>query len=459
MPKISIFVTLLFFIMVYSGTPPCSEYYTYSINSTTKSILGQIAIPPPPENDEFYLKVVLETNADLRNGMFRLELLRSIKNSIQAIQQGRPLLYRVNFPTGENFPIVSAIWFNNHQYCLDSKASSGKVNTIMLGHIVYPPSEESISKYFQPWYRNSSSYQLYNPVNNNPRNISSNSTINEECGVTSYYTDRTNNLVPNCEYSSPGQWPWVAAIYILKSEGTTKFRCSGTFISTKHIITVESYKTLKRLGYDTMEVPDNMYAVFGQFNSRQWHGTGTFNRQIIDYVYKTVYITKFSTRKVRDKYYLAIFTVESPIEYSPLIKPICLYEWGGNDSFVDIVYQTGYIVGFDRNVFEEQNIIEEPRMARVTLLDKNRFCVQMQNVGRSCYVDTGSGLVLSVDGRYLLRGIVLKKLITSSSSPVYVTIDVAKHLYWIVNSTILQRIDFKFVSAWYNSHQSTIALR
>jgi len=46
-------------------------------------------------------------------------LAQSIKESILAVQQGRPLLYHVYFPFDENFPILSAIWFNNQQYCLD----------------------------------------------------------------------------------------------------------------------------------------------------------------------------------------------------------------------------------------------------------------------------------------------------------------------------------------------------
>ncbi|XP_011867328.1 PREDICTED: serine protease gd-like [Vollenhovia emeryi] len=455
--KISILITLLFSPMVYGDTPPCSEYFTYSVDPTTNNISGHIAISPPAVNDEFYLMVFLEAN--LTDGSFRLVLVRSIQDSIQAIQQGRPLLYRVNFPTEENFPIVSAIWFNNQKYCIGSEASGNRTHIIELGHIVFPPTEESNLQNFQPWHRNSSSYSTYYKTSSdfynhqpttaapsdktvhNEERISSNSTINNECGVTSYYTDSTNKLLPDCDSTLPGQWPWVVAIYVLKSEQTSEFRCSGSVLTTKHIITVEPCLKLRRYGPNTVQVLNDMYAAFGQYNLRQWHETGTLNRKIKDYTYTSIFRGIPST--YRDKYYLGILTVETPVEYSPFIKPICL--WDRADDFEDISFRTGYVVGFDTNVSENQTTrLEELRMARVMILDKeycsadnqtdtsiDKFCVQLQNVGQSCYADSGSGLVLNVGGRYLLRGVVLRQM---TSTSVYVTVDIAKHLHWILDT-------------------------
>jgi len=47
----------------------------------------------------------------------RLELARSIQESIQAVQQGKPLLYHIYFSSHEPIPTLSAIWFNNQKYC------------------------------------------------------------------------------------------------------------------------------------------------------------------------------------------------------------------------------------------------------------------------------------------------------------------------------------------------------
>jgi len=50
--------------MIY-GTSPCFEYFTQVTNTefrTNDIPMGQIEIPFPPENKDFYLRVALEIN-------------------------------------------------------------------------------------------------------------------------------------------------------------------------------------------------------------------------------------------------------------------------------------------------------------------------------------------------------------------------------------------------------------
>ncbi|XP_011868170.1 PREDICTED: uncharacterized protein LOC105562173 isoform X1 [Vollenhovia emeryi] len=211
----------------------CSEYFIYTIHPETLKIVGRLEIPSPPENDEMlYLKVALNTTAYSLKGLFRIELARPIKETIQAIQQGRPLLYHINFPLDEKFPTLSAIWFNNQEYCFGPGSSSENiVSNIELGHYVYPPDKEPLPQDFQPWHRNSSGYRIDNPYYNR----------NTKCGVTSYYTDSTNRLIPNGETSLPGQWPWVVAIYRLtrniQFEINYQFQCGGSLLTNRHVLT------------------------------------------------------------------------------------------------------------------------------------------------------------------------------------------------------------------------------
>ncbi|XP_071564068.1 uncharacterized protein [Temnothorax nylanderi] len=58
---------------------------------------------------------------------------------------------------------------------------------------------------------------------------------NDECGITSYYTDSTNNLIANGEYALPGQWPWVVALNLDNQFG---FQCAGSILTNRHILTV-----------------------------------------------------------------------------------------------------------------------------------------------------------------------------------------------------------------------------
>lgn len=67
MTKISILIALLLHLLctMVRGITPCSEYFTYMIDPETHKVLGRIEIPSPPENDKFYLKISLNTAAEL----------------------------------------------------------------------------------------------------------------------------------------------------------------------------------------------------------------------------------------------------------------------------------------------------------------------------------------------------------------------------------------------------------
>ncbi|XP_011858642.1 PREDICTED: uncharacterized protein LOC105556175 [Vollenhovia emeryi] len=210
------------------GRTSCSKYFKHTIDPETGKIFGRIEIRHFLLENEIYLKVAL--NATTLNGLFRLELARSIKETIRAIERGRPLLYHINFPSDANFLILSAIWFNKRQYCLGPRGSNGNiVANIELGHIVYPPNKP-LPQDFQPWHRNSSGYRINNP----------NYKTHAECGVTNYYTEGTNSLIPNGAMALPGQWPWVVALFrTVQTDLVTQryFNCGGSLLTNKHVIT------------------------------------------------------------------------------------------------------------------------------------------------------------------------------------------------------------------------------
>lgn len=62
--------------------------------------------------------------------------------------------------------------------------------------------------------------------------------LNNECGVTSYYFDDTNSQIVNGEQPFAGQWPWLVALFVLiPDELVNEFQCTGSIVSTKHIVT------------------------------------------------------------------------------------------------------------------------------------------------------------------------------------------------------------------------------
>lgn len=47
----------------------------------------------------------------------RLELAQSKEQSVKAVNQGRPLKYKIHFPLRQPIPVVTGLWFNNQHVC------------------------------------------------------------------------------------------------------------------------------------------------------------------------------------------------------------------------------------------------------------------------------------------------------------------------------------------------------
>ncbi|XP_011858546.1 PREDICTED: serine protease gd-like [Vollenhovia emeryi] len=432
------FLSHLLCTMVHGATL-CSEYFTHTFDPETGKIYGRIEIVSPPENDEFYLKVALNATAESLNGVFRIELARPIKDTVQVIRQGRSLVYHINFPSDPKLPTLSAIWFNNRQYCVGPAGASGSIiANIEVGHIVYLPNEEPLPQDFQPWHRNSSGYRIDNPYYNN----------NAECGVTGYYTDRTNKLIPDGETSLPGQWPWVVAIFVIETGGyrrTQKFRCGGSLLTNRHILTA-GYCMKLHVTTSNETVPiDMLEVVLGRFNLNPLRGDRSANRKVASYVIHPDYVHYLKADSD-----LAVVTLKNVVEFTPLIRPICL--WSGSSKLEDVVSRTGYVVGWGKDKFNRRDL-DDQRMVRATIVSQeiclwtdsrfifmisdNTFCAGSQDGLGPCHGDGGNGLILlnNITGSYELRGIVSRALPSGNSLCALVKyiiyVDVAKYIPWI----------------------------
>ncbi|XP_011057378.1 PREDICTED: transmembrane protease serine 11D-like isoform X1 [Acromyrmex echinatior] len=498
MVKISILIILishLFGTMVHCATP-CSEYFTYIIRPET-GILGQIEIPSPSENGEFYLRVALNSvmMSPSKDAFVRLQLARPIKESILAIRQGRPLSYHIYFPSlnlDEPIPTVSAIWFNNLKYC----SGNGIIRaTIELGHVVYPPnnvpffwqnSSESIENLL---YRNISIYRINNPnhyrlnylhliysnpttdfwennenrkkpmkthqssndsndnknTNNNSNDNNNNTNINnDECGISSRIESTINVLIFNGQKTSTDQWPWLVALFIARND-EYNFQCGGTILSNRHVLTAGHCLTFN----STETIPSNVLIVaLGRFKLHEWK-EGTVNRKIASYKVHPDYVHTGTTSDSD----LAILILRTAVEYSPSIRPVCL--WSSNSTNLqNIIGKTGYIVGWGEDEAGHP-YTEEPRMAKVsiasnedclwshplfvTITSKRTFCAGSPNI--PCNGDSGSGLVLhdETTNRYQLRGVISRSVASArintksfcDPTKYVVYVDVAKYLPWI----------------------------
>ncbi|XP_071564126.1 serine protease gd isoform X1 [Temnothorax nylanderi] len=476
MVKIFILIALLLLWTMVHGETPCPEYFTYIIDPKTHDIFGQFKISPEPESTEFRLKVLLNASSlptELANGI-DLELAQSVSKSVQAVQQGRPLLYHIYFPRVENKPLlstldyqisISGIWFNNLQYCQGFEGSNRNVRFIELGHIVHQPHTQNIlhrkytryrevnpstdllnhSKHSKPTIATTSDEIAKNisyPVLGNSsqeHNTNSNKNNNDECGITSYYTESTNSLISNGEETLPGQWPWVAGLFIDRNVYT--FRCIGSILTDTHILTAALCLKLTNTNNDTID-HNILEVVLGQFGIYlPIRSMTTVKRKVASYKIHP----DFAHTATRDSD-LAILTLRSRVEFSPFIKPICL--WSGSTNLENVVDRTGYIVGWslDDWTLTKLRTLRVPIVSQETCLrsDQNfiaytserTFCAGLLSEIGPCFGDTGSGLVLfdNSTSRYHLRGVLSFFLRHNNSCDVgkyVVYVDVAKYLSWI----------------------------
>ncbi|KAL0106781.1 hypothetical protein PUN28_015379 [Cardiocondyla obscurior] len=294
-------------------------------------------------------------------------------------------------------------------------------------------------------YDNNSSNNNSNKDNEKNKNKNDNNNDNNnynECGI-SGHTGRINLLIANGQKTLPGQWPWLVALFVVKNE--YEFQCGGSILTARHVLTAAHCLKMSVNRNDTMP-PNVLIVALGRFNLRQFREAGTVNREVASYKIHPDY-THTSTGDSD----LALLTLRTPVEFSPFIRPICL--WSQSSNLQEVQNKMGYVVGWGQDE-RGQRYTEEPRMATmpivsqetchwsyqgfVSLTSNRTFCAGSQNGTGPCNGDSGSGLVLfdSITGRYQLRGVVSRSVLGNEPlcdlTKYIVFVDVAKYLFWII---------------------------
>lgn len=128
------------------------------------------------------------------------------------------------------------------------------VTSIVLEHTLYPPNVVPLAQNSHPvstthstnqpttqrpkkkptTTRPSTSIGLSEGISNNVFLNIAQQNANNVCGI-STHNNNINLLISKGMETSPGQWPWLVAIFLVKLE--FKFQCGGSLITNKHIIT------------------------------------------------------------------------------------------------------------------------------------------------------------------------------------------------------------------------------
>jgi secreted trypsin-like serine protease len=149
---------------------------------------------------------------------------------------------------------------------------------------------------------------------------------------------------------------------------------------------------------------------------------------------------------------IGLITLSEPVMYTDFIKPICLWPTDEVNQNLNIVGRKGVVVGWGRDDSGEGAMtptsIEIPVVSTTDCLlsdisyqriTSNRtLCVGERNGNGPCHGDSGSGFVIQMDGKWVLRGIVSAGLPdvvrnTCDLTKYVVLSDTVKFMNWILS--------------------------
>ncbi|XP_046416377.1 serine protease gd isoform X1 [Neodiprion pinetum] len=441
---------------------PCPNVFRYVRNETTGDIEGRIEIHNVPKGVSLHVMMRLSVAIGLpTNYVGKLELAERRELAVKAVQQGRPLNYRLHFPLQHPLPLLTRILFNNQEYCSGRRAIGPIVTSITLEHILYPPGivpdqpqnpppqiEVQIlntmpvtSSTFAPSFSESAVNMTEASLKPIASDILPRDSVDDNiCGRSS--KSDINLLISKGEKTEPGDWPWLVAIFVSRIK--LEFQCAGNLISNKHVLTAAH--CLK--SGNGQELPaSTLLAVVGRYRLRNWAEKTSVTYEVSEFALHSEY----GRRGALFDSDLAVITLMETVTFGNLILPICL--WAGPTQIESVVGKTGFVVGWGRDELGNP-VTAEPRMARVPIVSQedclrsnsdfaqitsNRtFCGGSQDGSGPCNGDSGGGLVLydSHKQRYHLRGVVSLSLLDRDTgacdlSQYVVYTDVAKYLNWI----------------------------
>ncbi|KAK7861955.1 hypothetical protein R5R35_006324 [Gryllus longicercus] len=267
------------------------------------------------------------------------------------------------------------------------------------------------------------------------------------CGRT---VNKPNTLIVNGLKTNQGDWPWITAIFLRKQQNDrdSVFICGGNLISELHIVSAGHCFMLENSQTLNANILD---AYLGIFDLRKKDDPNVQLKKVQRIIVHPDF--KYGTYSDAD---IAILRLKSPAEYTPHVRPICLWKWTADSR--DIVGKKGTVIGWGRSELgeaptDEPQLVELPVVSQEEcrrsdprfrfLTSQRTLCAGAKDDSGPCNGDSGNGLILRVkddsEFRWYLRGLTSTSLLDKSRNVLcnlrqyIIFTDVAQYDLWLKN--------------------------
>ncbi|KAG8277454.1 hypothetical protein J6590_041620 [Homalodisca vitripennis] len=406
---------------------PCPQVFQYQSHTVPGdsgiTVTGLITVISPPIGTMLYLLVHLQLQAVLPSKYVGLVEVAD-KSNLTAGNLSSALMYRVRFPLVTPLPTVRHISINSQVICTGPQVRGPVVTDIRLEHTL-----RQVPTTVQP------------PMKHKPK-IFHHIDPGGECGI----AVTANPLVLGGRLIKRGEWPWLAAVFVVNSLGL-EFHCSGSIITRSYILTVghcirdEDTVTKK---------PSEVVVYLGKFNLQQWEEPHSVIKQVSEiHIHPDFDPTKYTAD-------VALLQLKTLIDYSMFIQPVCL--WSEPPQLDLIVGRVGTVVGWGKDNLGNK-MSPTPRLLEIPIVSTEEcvgshsefffltssttLCAGAKDGVGPCNGDSGGGLMLPVKDslnvtRWQLRGLVSLSLLNATTlacdlSQYIVFTDTAKFIPWIAS--------------------------
>uniref|UniRef100_A0A1I8NNK9 Peptidase S1 domain-containing protein n=1 Tax=Stomoxys calcitrans TaxID=35570 RepID=A0A1I8NNK9_STOCA len=258
-------------------------------------------------------------------------------------------------------------------------------------------------------------------------------------------TDDGSMAIQELPSITRGAWPWLAAVYV-NNLTSLAYQCGGTLISQRIVVSAAHCFQLFKKRYTANEV----LVFLGRHNLKNWNEEGSLAAPVDDIFIHPDYNQHLSSYDAD----IAVVVLKNEVRFNTFIRPACM--WSGSTKIEYIEGEPGIVVGWGLggfNITKQMSttstvpkIMSTPIVSnevcyaanpKFRSLTSNRtFCAGVmfdKNLGTKslaskplvfngqatqgpCSGDSGAGLMLLKNNRWMLRGTVSGSLPLASNA-------------------------------------------